>query len=192
MDLAAPSIPLGSGSGSFLVSPTIGLMIWTLLAFGITLYVLRKFAFPRIQGVIDERRAAIQESIDAAERTRQEADELLTEYRERLTEARQQAEEIVARARRAGERTEEEALEAARAKREELMEATRRDIEGETRHAIDQIRKEVANLTVMATEKVTRKSLTPADQQRLLEEALAEVDFSALAGGEGEANGGRG
>lgn len=187
---AALTVPLAKeGGGSFLVTPSIGLMIWTLVAFGITLYVLRKYAFPRIQGVIDERRAAIQESIDAAERTRNEADELLAEYRQRLVEARQQAEEILDRARRAGDKTEEEALHAAREKREELMELTRKDIAAETRRAIEEIRKEVADLTVMATEKVTRKTLTPEDQQRLLQEALDEVDFSALAGS--EANGGK-
>ena len=90
-----------SGGGSFLVSPSLGLMIWTLLAFGITLYLLNKLAFPRIADALDRRRRAIEESIDAAERTRTEADEILQEYRERLKEAREQAEDIVARARKA-------------------------------------------------------------------------------------------
>ena len=63
------------------------------------------------------------------------------------------------------------------------MEQTRRDIEAETRRALDEIRKEVADLTVIATEKVTRKTLDDEDHQRLIEEALEEVDFSALAGG---------
>ena len=65
------------------------------------------------------------------------------------------------------------------------METTRKDIEAETRRALDEIRKEVADLTVIATEKVTRKSLDADDQKRLIEEALSEVDFSALAGDEG-------
>src|SRR4029078_6044954 len=106
------------------------------------------------------------------------------EYRERLKEARVQAEEIVTRARKAAEVHERESTEDARAKREELMAQARRDIETETRRAIQEIRREVADLTVMATEKVTRKSLTDADQQRLVEEALAELDFNALAAGE--------
>jgi F-type H+-transporting ATPase subunit b len=65
-----------------------------------------------------------------------------------------------------------------------MMEQTRRDIEAETRRAIQEIRSEVADLTVLATEKVTRKSLDDADHRRLVEEALSEVDFSALAGAE--------
>jgi F-type H+-transporting ATPase subunit b len=61
------------------------------------------------------------------------------------------------------------------------MEQTRRDIEAETRRAIQEIRAEVADLTVLATEKVTRKSLTDADHKRLVEEALSELDFAALS-----------
>src|ERR671916_693295 len=88
------------GGGSFLVSPDIGLMIWTLLVFGISLYVLAKVAFPRIAEALDKRQRAIEESIEASERTRQEADVLLAEYRERLADARSQADDIVARARK--------------------------------------------------------------------------------------------
>jgi len=172
--------------GTFLVSPGLGLMIWTLIAFGITYYLLRKLAFPRIAEALDKRQKAIEESIDHAERTRQESDELLAEYRERLKEARVQAEEIVAKARKAAENTEREGLEDARVKREELMAQTRSDIQAETRRALQEIRSEVADLTVLATEKVTRKTLTEDDQKRLVDEALSEVDFSALSGGNGQ------
>jgi F-type H+-transporting ATPase subunit b len=167
--------------GSFLVSPDVGLMIWTLVVFGLTLFFLWKVAFPRIAEALDRRQRAIEESIDAAERTRREADGLLAEYRERLSDARGQADEIVARARRTAETSEGEILAEARTKREEMMAQTRRDIEQETRRAIQQIRAEVADLTVLATEKVTRKSLDSEDQKRLVEQALAELDFAALA-----------
>jgi len=172
-----------SEGGSFLVKPGIGLMIWTLLAFGLTLWLLSKLAFPRIAENLDKRQRAIEESIDTAERTKAEAEEILAEYRQRLQEARQQADEILARARKAGEVHERESLEDARRQREELMAQTRRDIEAEARRAIQEIRREVADLTVLATEKVTRKSLTEEDQRRLVEEALADLDFDALAGG---------
>ena len=168
--------------GSFLVSPDVGLMIWTLLVFGISFLLLRKLAFPRIAEALDRRQRAIEESIESAERTKTEADRLLAEYRERLAEARGQADEIVARARRAGEQQEADILAKAREEREILMDQTRRDIQVETQRAIQQIRNEVADLTVLATEKVTRKSLDTADQRRLVDEALAELDFDALAG----------
>jgi F-type H+-transporting ATPase subunit b len=149
--------------GSFLVSPDIGLMIWTLIVFGLSLYLLNKLAFPRIAEALDRRQKAIEESIDTAAKIRQEA------------------EQILARARKTGEAAEGEILADARAKREEMMEQTRRDIEAETRRAIQEIRAEVADLTVLATEKVTRKTLTDADHKRLVEEALAELDFASLA-----------
>lgn len=175
-------------SGNFLVSPNVGLMLWTLIAFGLTMLILRKAAFPRIAEALDKRRKAIEESIEHAERTRTEADALLSEYRERLKEAREQAEDIVARARKAADRLEDEAKADAKSTREEMMADTRREIEFETRRAVDEIRREVANLTVMATEKVTRKTLDGDDHKRLIEEALGEFDFSALSGGNG--NGG--
>jgi F-type H+-transporting ATPase subunit b len=172
-----------ASSGSFLISPNVGLMIWTLLLFGISMYVLAKLAFPRISEALDRRQKAIEESIDAAERTRQESEQLLAEYRERLKEARGQAEEILERARKSAEAQERDATAEAQARREQLMEQTRREIEAETRRAIQEIRGEVADLTVLATEKVTRKTLSEEDQQRLVEEALSELDFTALASG---------
>jgi F-type H+-transporting ATPase subunit b len=173
------------GGGSFLVSPSLGLMIWTLLAFGITLYLLNKLAFPRIAAALDRRRVAIQESIDAAQRAKQEADDLLEEYRARLREAREQAEDIMVRARKAAENVADETKVQATKQREELLAAARRDIEHETRRALEELRKEVADLTVMATEKITRKSLNEEDHRRLIEEALSEVDFSELTGTKG-------
>ena len=168
--------------GSFLVSPGLGLMIWTLVLFLFTMWVLSKVAFPKIQEALDKRAATIRESIEAAERQRQESDELLEEYRQRLTEAREQADDIMARARKAAETAEAEAKASGREKGDELVAAAQREIDAATRRSLEQIRKEVADLTVLATEKVTRKSLTPDDHRRLIEEALGEVDFSALAG----------
>jgi F-type H+-transporting ATPase subunit b len=179
--IALPLAAEDSG-GSFLVSPNLGLMIWTLLVFGITMYVLSKVAFPRIQEALDKRANAIRESIDQAEKTRQEADQILQEYRGRLKEAREQADEIVARARKAADSTKSQAADEGREKREELLAAARRDIEAETRRSLERIRKEVADLTVLTTEKVTRKTLSGDDQKRLIDEALAEVDFSSLSG----------
>jgi F-type H+-transporting ATPase subunit b len=167
--------------GSFLVSPSLGLMIWTLIAFGISLWLLNKFAFPRISEALDKRANAINESIEHAEQAAKEADKLLEEYRARLKEAREQAEDILVRSRKAAEQFEAESRAEAQKQHQEAMERTRREIEAETRRALDEIRKEVAELTIIATEKVARKSLNADDQKRLIEEALSEVDFSAFA-----------
>jgi F-type H+-transporting ATPase subunit b len=177
-----PTTHIVASGGSFLVSPGLGLMIWTLVVFLFTMYVLSKVAFPRIQEALDKRANAIRESIEHAEKTREEADEILEEYRGRLKEAREQADDIVARARKAAESTTAQATNEGREKREELLAAARRDIEAETRRSLERIRREVADLTVLTTEKVTRKSLSGDDQKRLIDEALAEVDFSSLSG----------
>jgi len=193
MELLGQIIPLAAeaaehggeeSGGSFLVSPGLGLMIWTLVLFGITMWVLSKVAFPKIQEALDKRANAISESIEAAERQRKESDELLAEYRSRLAEAREQADDIMARARKSAETAEAEAAASGREKRDEIVAAAGREAEAQTRRALDEIRQEIANLTVLATERVTRKSLNPDDQKRLVEEALGEVDFSSLSGAE--------
>ncbi len=187
-------MPVFAAGGEFLVSPNVGLMIWTLLAFGATFLILRKYAFPKIAEGLDKRRKAIEDSIDHAEHTREEADKILAEYRERLQEARSQADDIVQRAHKAADHVEEESKQDAKKQHDEMMESTRREIERETQRSLEQIRREVATLTVTATEKLTRKSLDDEDHQRLVHEALDEVDFSRLApaGADSSSGGGNG
>ncbi|MEA2209462.1 MAG: F-type H+-transporting ATPase subunit b [Solirubrobacteraceae bacterium] len=177
------NLVLAASKGSFLIKPGIGLMVWTLLVFGLTLVLLSKLAFPRISEALERRKRSIEESIDTAERTRTEADQILAEYRERLKEARAQAEEIVQRARQTADAHEHEAKERGQQIVTEASERAQRDIEAATKRALDDIRREVADLTVMATEKVTRKALDPDDQKRLVEEALSELDFSTISSG---------
>jgi F-type H+-transporting ATPase subunit b len=176
--------PFASSSGSFLISPNVGLMIWTLVVFAISVFILNRSVYPRIRDALDRRQHAIEESIDSQERLRAEAEQVLSEYRDQLAQARMQAEEIVTRAREAGKEHERETLAEARERREKMLEQTKNDIEVETRRALEQIRKEVATLTVLATEKVMRKALSPSDQRKLVEEALGELDFTVLEGSE--------
>jgi F-type H+-transporting ATPase subunit b len=169
-------------SGSFLILPNVGIMVWTLVVFAISLFILWKWVYPLIGAALDKRAQAISGEIDAAAELRKEAADMLADYRERLSEARGQADEIISRAQKASEAHQRESREAAEKKREELLEQTRRDIEAETRRAIQDLRREVADLTVKATEAVTRKSLTTDDQRQLVQDAIAELDFTALSG----------
>ena len=182
LPFAATDVAGKEESSTFLVSPDVGLMIWTLLAFFATLFILNKVAFPRIKEALDKRVKLIEDSIDSAERSKVESEALLAEYRERLKEARVQADDIVLRARKNAEVYEKDSQDQARQKREELLEQTRKDIEAETRRAISEIRGEVADLTIQATEKVTGRVLSGDDQRRLVDEAVSELDFSALSG----------
>ena len=174
---------VASSSSSWLITPDLGLTIWTLVVFAISLFILIKAVFPRIALALDQRRKVIDDSIEAAERTRQEADDLLVEYRERLREARQQAEEIVDRARQAAVAQERDARTAAQARGEQMLEQTRREIEAESRRVLDEILRDVADLTVLATERMTRKVLSEEDQRQLVADALSGLDFSVLTGG---------
>jgi F-type H+-transporting ATPase subunit b len=174
-------MPVIASNGSFLIKPGVGLMVWTLLVFGITMVLLARLAFPRISEALERRQRAVEESIDSAERTRAEADKILAEYRERLKQARAQSEEIVQRARQTADSHEHEAKERGQEIVAEAAKRAERDIEAATKRALDDIRKEVADLTIMAAEKVTRKTLDAVDQKRLVEEALSELDFSTIS-----------
>lgn len=178
-----PTTLADSSSGNFLVSPNVGVMLWTLVAFGITVVLLARLVFPRISEALEKRQKAIEESIDSAQRTREEAEKLLAEYRERLHEARSQSDEIVQRARQTAEAHEREVKEHSREVAAEVSARAARDIEVATARALGELRSEVANLTVLATEKVTRKVLDSSDQKRLVEEALSELDFSGISSG---------
>jgi F-type H+-transporting ATPase subunit b len=170
-------------SRSFLITPNVGIMIWTIVVFAISLFILRRAVFPQIGKALDERAKTIESDIDTAARTREEAEQVLEEYRERLKEARAQAEEIVQRARQSAEVHEKEAKEQGKEMLTEAQARAEREIEAATKRALDDLRREVADLTIMATEKVTRKTLDEADQRRLVEEALAELDFSGISAG---------
>jgi F-type H+-transporting ATPase subunit b len=177
--LGASLTPLASRS--FLITPNVGLMIWTIVVFLISLYILRRWVFPRIGAALDTRANAISSEIDTAAELRKQAEKVLEEYRERLKEARAQSEEIVQRARQTAEAHEREAKEHGNELLTEAQHRAEREIEVATKRALDDLRREVADLTVMAAEKVTRKALSDADQRRLVEEALAELDFSGIS-----------
>ena len=165
-----------------LIQVTPGLMIWTVLCFLVTFYVLKKLAFARIQQMIDERRKRIREALDEADRARAEARKMLEEHRATMAQARGQAEEILAEARKVAESQRARLRDELEAERQRRLEETTRQIEAETQRALALIRAEVADLTVLATQKVTGKVLDEADHKRLIEEAIGELDFSVLEG----------
>jgi F-type H+-transporting ATPase subunit b len=169
-------------SGVGIVEPKLGLMVWTLVVFGITFYLLKRLAFGRIAEAIDERRRTVRENLESAERSRAEAQGLLDEYRTQLAAARHESSDIVERARRTGEELQRQMREELAAAREKGLSDAQAAIQAETRQALDQIKNEVADLTLLATEKVVGRALDQKEQQRLIDEALGEVDFSRLRG----------
>jgi F-type H+-transporting ATPase subunit b len=157
-----------------------GLMIWTIVAFAITLYILKRYAFGPIQALIDQRRERIRQSIEEADHARDEARRLLEEHRQLIGQAKTQAEEILAETRKVADAQRERVRGELEEDRQRRLEETQRQIEQATHQALGEIRQEVGRLSLLAAEKITRKSLSDADQQRLIDEALADIDFSRL------------
>ena len=169
-------------ASSALIKVVPGLMVWTLISFGITFFVLRRFAFGPIQKIIDERRQRIREALHEADNARAEARKMLDEHRAMMAEARGKAEEILVEARKVAEAQKKRLRDELEADRQRRLEETTRQIEAETVRALELIRAEVADLTVIATQKVTGKVLDQADHKRLIDEAIGELDFSVLEG----------
>ena len=167
-------------SSGGLIDVVPGLMIWTLICFGITFYVLKRFAFARIQQGIDERRERIRKAVEEADRAREEAHRLLEQHRALIGEAKGEAAEILADARKVADAQIERVKHEAEEERQRRLEETKRQIDAETKRSLDLIRAEVAELTLEATARVTGKVLDAEDQRRLIDEAIAELDFSIL------------
>ncbi|MBA2359550.1 MAG: F0F1 ATP synthase subunit B [Actinobacteria bacterium] len=171
-------------SAVFAANPLIevapGLMIWTLITFGLAFAFLKWKVFGPVQAAIDARRQRIREAIEEADKARADARRLLEEHRSMMQEARGDAEQILAEARRVGESQRERMREELEADRQRRLDETSKQIESETRRALEQIRAEVAELALLATSKVTGKVLTGDDHRRLIDEAIGELDFSRL------------
>jgi F-type H+-transporting ATPase subunit b len=163
-----------------LIEVRLGLMVWTIVCFGITFFVLKRYAFGYIQRAIDERRQRIRRSLEEADKARDEARRLLQEHRALIGQARGQSEEILAEARRVAESMARRVKDETEADRQRRLEETKRQIEAETHRALQQIRAEVAELTLVATSKVTGKVLDDADHKRLIDDAIKDLDFSVL------------
>jgi F-type H+-transporting ATPase subunit b len=157
-----------------------GLMVWTIVTFFITFYILKRLAWGPIQKLIDERRDRIREALDEADKARQESRELRELTQKEREEAKVERERILDESRRQAQAQ----LEQSRAQADEdlkrRLEENRREIEAENRRLAEQIRRDVVELTLLAAEKVTGKSLDADDQRRLIDETIEEVDVKKL------------
>lgn len=158
-----------------------GLMVWTIVTFLIVLWVLRRFAFGRIQGLIDARRDRIREALDEADKARSEARQLREQVAREREEAKADREQILAESRRQAQHQLDQARQHADADLKERLEKNREALEAENARLREQIRRDVVELTLLASEKVTGKVLDQDDQRRLIDETIAEVDLKRLA-----------
>lgn len=161
------------------ISP--GLMVWTLVMFGITLWIMKRYVFGPVGEAIEKRRRDIAQSIEEAERSRDEATSLLEEYKTRLVEARREADALREQGRKEGEQQRAELVAQAQGQRERVLADAETQIQAQARQAASGLRDDVVDLALAAAEKVSRRSLSDAEHRRLIEEAIAEADLSAVA-----------
>jgi F-type H+-transporting ATPase subunit b len=163
-----------------ILAPYPGLMFWTILAFLLALFVLRKFAFGPIQEALDKRRATVNGALDHAEQVRAEAETLLADYKQQLAEARAEADQMRERARKDADEHVARVKAEAETQRQEQLAQTQTQIRAEVDKAMGDLRAAMADMTVAASEKVLRGSLDAKQHQALIEQAVEELDFDRL------------
>jgi F-type H+-transporting ATPase subunit b len=181
MNTLVQTLPV-AGEENPLLSPSPGLMIWTIVMFFLTLAILKKWVFGPVGQAIEKRRTHIEETISEAERSRDEAVQMLENYKVQLADARKEADELRDRGRREGERERASIVTEAEGARERMLADAKNQMDAQGRAALQAVRGDVASLALAAAEKVARKSLTDDDHRRLVDEALREIDLSGAGG----------
>ena len=159
-----------------LVQPDPGLFIWTILTFLVLLWLLAKFAWRPLLQALESRQEMIRKSLDDAQEARRELERLHVESAQILKEARVQADSIITQTRADGERLREEMRQKARTEADTVVRNAERQIQLETARALQQIRHEAADLSVMIASKLIQRNLSKEDNERLIEDAPNQVE----------------
>jgi len=158
-----------------LVQPDPGLFIWTILTFLVLLALLAKFAWKPLLAALESRQASIRKALDDAAQAKLELERLHVESVQIIREARVEAESIITKSRADAERLRAEMKEKARAEADAVVRNAQRQIQLETTRALQQIRTEAVDLSVMIASKIIQRNLSKEDNERLIEEALKQV-----------------
>jgi F-type H+-transporting ATPase subunit b len=159
-----------------LVQPDPGLFIWTILTFLVLLGLLAKFAWRPLLQALEARQELIRKSLADAQQARGELERLNQQSAQILRESRVQAEAIIAQSRGDAERLREEMRQKAKGEAETIVRNAERQIQLETGRALQQIRREAADLSVMIASKLIQRNLSKEDNEKLIDDALAQVD----------------
>ena len=179
--LAAPVLAQEEAPKADLLSPSYGLMAWTLIIFVVLALILSRFAFGPITAAVRAREQALEEAITAAKRDREEAASLLAQHRAALDASRGEAQKLIADARVAAERVRAELVEQAHAEQATMLERARQEIESEKSRAIAQLRREAVDLAIAGAGKVIERNLDQAANRELVESFLASVTPAAVS-----------
>jgi F-type H+-transporting ATPase subunit b len=158
-----------------LMSIQLNLMFWTLIIFVILWFLLQKFAFPAILGMVEKREQALEEAIQSAKRDREEAARILAEHRSQLEGARGESQRLIADARAVAEKMRAELLEKTRQDQQDMIERARRDIGAERDKAIVELRREAVDLAIAGASKVVEENLDNEKNRKLVESFLSSL-----------------
>jgi F-type H+-transporting ATPase subunit b len=156
-------------------------LIAQIVNFALLLIIFRLILYKPLLKMLDERKQRIQEGLDASDEAKRRLSQTEQEVAKELDKARQQGQEQIAQAQQIGARIQEEARQGARTEAEQLLERARGEIQLERDSAIAALRREFADLTITAAERVIKEELDAHKHRRLIEEVLAE----APRGGDG-------
>jgi F-type H+-transporting ATPase subunit b len=159
-----------------LVQTDPGLFIWTIVTFLVLLTLLAKFAWGPLLQALDTRQNAIRKSLDDAQQAKEELERLHLESAQIIQRARVDAEAIISQSRSDGDRLREELKQKARAEADHIVKNAERQIQLETSRALEQIRHEAIDLSVMIASKIIQRNLSKEDNERLIDEALKQVE----------------
>jgi F-type H+-transporting ATPase subunit b len=159
-----------------LVQTDPGLFIWTIVTFLVLLGLLAKFAWRPLLGALEARQDAIRKSLDDAQLAAKELERLNLESAQIISRARVESEAIISRSRSDGDRLREEIKQKARAEADHIVKNAERQIHLETRRALEQIRREAVDLSVMIASKIIQRNLSKEDNERLIDEALKQIE----------------
>lgn len=173
---------MGGSSGVFDL-PNVSLIFWEVVAFAILLSLLYWFVFPPIRDQIRNRQSQIEEAIDEAEKTRAEARELLAEYRRQIEEARGEGRKILDESRRQGEALRERVKNEAREEGDRIIQRARDEIDRERESALREVRGEISDMIIQASSQVIDRELDSGEHERLIEEALNNLEAEVVGSG---------
>jgi F-type H+-transporting ATPase subunit b len=175
--LVAPQWALGAGGegGGSPFAGDLGVALWTLVIFGLVVFVLGKFAWGPLLGALQGREKFIHESLAEARSEREAAAAQLAEVEERLANARAEASEILEEGQKAAIRLRAELEEKARQEAESMVSRARQEIQLARESAVKDLYTRSAGLVTELTERVVRRELTTADHERLIAEAVEEL-----------------
>ena len=151
------------------------LIFWSLISFAILFFLLKRFAFPPILEVLEERENKIRSEIDDAEKLRQEAEELKADLERELKNAHEKAQTIIQMAGDESKKIQKKSIQETQAKVRQMQNAAEQEIQITRNKLLNEIRSYTAALTMASTEKVLKKSLNDEDKKRLIDESIEEV-----------------